>query len=143
MRGVIRRGWILAAIALCAAPVLAHHSYGMFDRTKELPLKGTVVEFEWTNPHSWIHVAVPDDKGVAQTWNVEMGPPGQLARTGWKRKSFKPGDKIDLTINPLKDGTPGGHLLTAKGEDGVVLYDVVFKTPPSAAASGDAASGGK
>ena len=140
MRGAIGGGFVLAAIALGTAPVLAHHSYGMFDRTKELPLKGTVVEFEWTNPHSWIHVAVPGDTGVARTWNVEMGPPGQLVRTGWKRNSFKPGDKIDLTINPLKDGTPGGHLLTAKGENGVVLYDVIFKSP---AAGGDPATGGR
>ncbi len=119
----------LAFGVLCAGGVYAHHSYGMFDRDHEQTVSGVVQQFEWTNPHSRLLVLSTDAKGAQQTWTIEIGPPGQLVRTGWKRNSVKAGDKIDALINPLKDGTPGGRLLMVTTADGTKLYDVVFKSP--------------
>jgi uncharacterized protein DUF6152 len=122
--------WAAAVLLLCGSGVaLAHHSYGMFDRENERTVSGVVQEFQWTNPHSRLLVLATDAKGAAQTWTIEIGPPGQLVRTGWKRNSVKPGDKVDVLINPLKDGTPGGRLLMVTLADGQKLYDVVFRTP--------------
>ncbi len=120
-------GFGLSVLGCGAA--LAHHSYGMFDRTAQRTISGVVQEFQWTNPHSRLLVVATDEKGVTQTWSVEIGPPGQLVRTGWKRNSVKRGDKIDVLINPLTDGSPGGRLLMVTLADGQKLYDTVFKTP--------------
>lgn len=114
---------------LVSGAVQAHHSYGMFDRDNEKTIQGVVQEFEWTNPHSRLLVLSTDAKGAPATWTIEIGPPGQLVRTGWKRNSVKRGDKIDVLINPLKDGSPGGRLLMVTLSDGEKLYDVVFKKP--------------
>ena len=55
------------------SPVLAHHSFTMFDMTKRLTLVGTITSFEWTNPHSYIEIDVPDEKGAVKHWSIEMG----------------------------------------------------------------------
>jgi hypothetical protein len=109
------------AAALLAVPALAHHSFAMFDATRTVELKGTVKEFQWTNPHSWLQVNVPDDKGAMHEWSLEMGSPGGLARTGWRPKTVVPGDKVTVSIHPLKDGTHGGQLLTVVLPDGKVM----------------------
>src|SRR3984957_234037 len=89
--------WIFGA----AGPVLAHHSFTMFDMTKRMTLMGTVSSFEWTNPHSYIEIDVPDDKGVVKHWSIEMGSPSILMQSGWKFSSLKTGDKVTLIINPM------------------------------------------
>jgi hypothetical protein len=101
-----------AAVALAAAPAFAHHSFAMFDNTKNMTLDGTVKEFQWTNPHSWIQIVVKDASGKDVEWSIEGGSPNGLARQGWKRTSLKPGDKAVVVIHPLKDGTAGGSLVT-------------------------------
>jgi hypothetical protein len=104
--------------ALIAAPALAHHSFAMFDADKTVELNGTVKEFQWTNPHSWLQVMVTDDKGVTKEWSLEMGSPGGLARNGWRPKTVVAGDKVTVSLHPLKDGSPGGQLLKVKLPDG-------------------------
>jgi len=91
-------------VALFAAPAFAHHSFAMFDQTKTVEHAGTVKEFQWTNPHSWLIVTV---NGVE--WSLEMGGPGGLARNGWRPKTLVPGDKVTFTAHPLKSGQPGGQ----------------------------------
>ena len=105
----------LAAVTLCAfaAPAFAHHSFAMFDAEKTVTVEGTVKEFEWTNPHSWIRVMVPNAAGKPLEWAVEMGSPSQIAQRGWSATSVKPGDKVTLTIHPLKDGSRGGQFMAA------------------------------
>jgi len=98
--------------ALFGGPALAHHSFAMFDADKTVDLTGTVKEFQWTNPHSWLQVMVTDEKGQTAEWSLEMGAPGGLARTGWRPKTVVPGDKVTVSIHPLKDGSAGGQLLT-------------------------------
>jgi len=101
-----------AAVALAAAPAFAHHSFAMFDNTKNVTLEGTVKEFQWTNPHSWIQIVAKDASGKDVEYSIEGGSPNGLARSGWKRTSLKPGDKAVLVMHPLKDGTAGGSLVT-------------------------------
>jgi hypothetical protein len=113
----------LAAPAL-AAPALAHHSFAMFDDAKTVSMTGTVKEFEWTNPHVWLRVMVNDQaSGKPLQWAIEMGAPGQQSRVGWKPDSVKPGDKVTVTIHPLKDGSRGGQFITAMLPNGSILGD--------------------
>lgn len=103
----------VAAGFLVAAPVFAHHSFATFDDQKTVTLDGTVKEFQWSNPHSWIQIVVKDDSGNDVEWSVEGGSPSQLSRAGWKRKSLQAGDKATVVIHPLRDGTHGGSLVKA------------------------------
>ena len=102
----------VAAVTLASAPALAHHSFAMFDNQKNVTLDGTVKEFQWTNPHSWIQLVVKDASGKEIEWSIEGGSPNGLSRSGWKRTSLKAGDKAVAVIHPLKDGTNGGSLVT-------------------------------
>ncbi len=111
----------LCAIALFATPLFAHHSFTMFDMSKKMTMIGTVTSFEWTNPHSYIEIDVPDEKGAVKHWSIEMGSPSILQQSGWKFSSLKKGDKTTLVISPLKNGKPGGFLNTATLPDGRVL----------------------
>src|SRR3954465_1235282 len=101
----------LATIAVgLAAPALAHHSFAMFDAEKTLTLAGTVKEFEWVNPHSWMHITIQDAAtGKPADYSFEMGSPGQLGSKGMKPDSVRPGDKVTIRFHPLKDGTHGGQ----------------------------------
>src|SRR5437868_14352317 len=100
----------LAAIAVAAfaAPAFAHHSFAMFDADKTVTMTGTVKEFEWTNPHSWLRMMVVDQTtGQPVQWLLEMGSPAQQARFGMTADSLRPGDKVTVTMHPLKDGSRG------------------------------------
>jgi len=106
---------------LAASSAFAHHSHAMFDTEKQVTLVGTVKEFQWNNPHCWIQLLVQDPNnpnGAPVEWGVEMGAPIQLIRHGWKPSSLKPGDKITVVVNPLRDGRPAGQIISATGPDG-------------------------
>jgi hypothetical protein len=102
-------------------PVAAHHSFAAFDRSREVTLTGVVREFQWVNPHAWVQVVVTDEKGRQTEWGLECGSPNMMARTGWKRTTLKPGDRIVAVANPLKDGKPNGSLVRITVPDGRVL----------------------
>ena len=107
------------ALAAFAAPALAHHSFAMFDHEKTVAISGTLKEFEWTNPHAWLHITAVDEKsGRPVEWSFEMGSVGQIAAQGWKSDSVKPGDKITIRMHPLKDGSRGGQYMSATLADG-------------------------
>ena len=99
----------------------AHHSFAMFDRTREVSLEGVVKEFQWTNPHTWIQLLVTEN-GKTVEWSLEGGSPSVLSRNGWKLGSLKPGDKVKIVIYPLKNGQPGGSFLEVTKDDGTKLY---------------------
>jgi hypothetical protein len=124
------------AVALCAGPTLAHHSFAMFDAEKKVTLEGIVKEFQWTNPHAWIMVTVADKEGKAEPWAIEMNGPSGLVRQGWKPKTLTPGMPITLTIHPLKDGTHGGQFLSVMLPDGTQLGN------PNREPANDAPAGG-
>jgi hypothetical protein len=123
---------VLLVPALPVSPAFGHHSRSMFDQNKQMTLAGTVKEFQWTNPHCWIQVLVPDPSNPGTDpveWGVEMGAPVELMRKGWKPKSLNPGDKISILINPLRDGQHGGLVLAVTGPDGKVIGHPAV-TPP-------------
>ena len=125
---------IIAGIFAGSGPALAHHSFTMFDMTKRVTLVGTVTSFEWTNPHSYIEIDVPDEKGAAKHYSIEMGSPSILMQSGWKFSSLHAGDKVTLIINPMKSGQNGGFLSTATLPDGKVLSNGPRQEPPPAPA---------
>ena len=97
----------------------AHHTHAMFDQEVSVEMAGTVAVFDWTNPHSWLHINIEGEGGVVQRWSFEMGALGGLARRGLRPSSFRPGDSVSVVAHPLKDGGPGGELLAvtlASGE---------------------------
>ena len=109
-----------AALLVASAPAYVHHSGAMFDSGREQTIQGTITEFNWTNPHSSFKVDVETD-GKHEIWAIEMNSPQNLVRTGWKRTTIKPGDKVTVTVRPLRDGKPGGSYMSIKLADGTVL----------------------
>lgn len=101
-----------------AGAAYAHHSMAGFDRSNPKTLVGTVRQFKWANPHSWIELEVPNDKGGVDVWNAEMTAPGILARAGWKSTLLKPGDKVTVVVRPLLTGEPGGLFVSVTLADG-------------------------
>ena len=87
--------WMAALVLVAAsvAPLRAHHSFAMFDTARRMTLSGTVTAFEWTNPHAYIEIDVPDAAGTKH-WSIELGSPSILMQGGWKFKDLKYGDKI-------------------------------------------------
>ena len=111
-----------AAALLLSCPVaLAHHSFAMFDLGEEVTVEGVVKEFQFTNPHVWIQMMVPDGKGGETEWSIESGAPGMMIRAGWKSSTLKVGDRITLTMHPLKSGKPSGSLVKVTVPDGRLL----------------------
>ena len=112
---------LLFGAAGAAGAAFAHHSGAMFDGTKTATLQGTVKEFQYTNPHSWLVVNVPDAAGTVTEWSFEAEGPSTLLRSGIKRSSLMPGDKVTVRGHPLKDGRPGAGLVDVTKADGTVL----------------------
>ena len=105
---------VLAATLLASftGAAFAHHSFAMFDQDKEVKLVGTIKEVQWTNPHIWVQVMAPNPaNGQMVEWSIEGGSPNGLSRQGWRRNSLKAGDKVEITIHPLKNGENGGSLM--------------------------------
>lgn len=109
---------VSVALLATAVPASAHHSFAMFDSSRESTIRGTVKEFQWTNPHVWIQVSVVGANGREVVYSIEGGSPNSLRRQGWTGQTFKPGDRISITMNPLKNGDPGGSFVRAIMPDG-------------------------
>jgi hypothetical protein len=112
---------LVLMVAFYAHSASAHHSGAMFDLQKSVTIDGTVKEFQWTNPHSWLQVMSPDASGKVDEWSLELGPLVGLQRAGWKAKSLQPGDKVKVAIHPMRDGSYGGRLISVTFPDGHVL----------------------
>ena len=123
-----------AVVLLAAGPLaFAHHSFAMFDSSKETSVQGTVKEFQWTNPHSFIELTTANDAGGTDLWSIELNSPNNLKRQGWRSTSIKPGDKVTLVFNPLRDGRKGGLFIKVTLADGTVLGDPTRRgAPPNA-----------
>ena len=117
----------LRLLSLSCALVLpfelhAHHSPAMFDFSKSITLTGTVRKFEWTNPHSYIQLAVKAADGTEQEWSLEMGANVYLYNLGWRPSTVKVGDTLNVRVAPLRSGKSGGGLLVeATTADGKTL----------------------
>ena len=118
-----------AALALAAAgvaaPALAHHSFAMFDFQASKTVTGTVEQFDWTNPHTFIWLQVPTGTGGAtERYGFEGMSPNYLGRRGWSKSTLKPGDKVTVQYHPLKDGSKGGTYQKVMLSDGKELMNI-------------------
>ena len=116
LTAVLVGGALLAATALLAAGhgALAHHSFAVFDIEHPLELRGTVQQFKFTSPHTFIVLEVQGDDGSTMTWNLEGASPSIMVRNGWSSQSLKTGDQIKLSVDPLRSGAPGGAWIGQK-----------------------------
>ncbi len=117
----MRLGLVLAALVAAAATASAHHSFAPFNTETEKTITGVVNRFEWTNPHTWLWIDVTDENGAVVTWGVEGMSPNYLARRGWTKTTFKPGDKATVIVRPMRDGSPAGMFVRATLADGKQL----------------------
>jgi hypothetical protein len=118
-----------AAFLTLAAPLAAHHGAASFDTGKELTLKGTVSEWIWSNPHCFLKFDVKDERGTT-SWMVETQNPTDMSRRGFARTSFKPGDPVTVTVEPMKNGLPVGRIKTVVLANGQTLV-AIAAAPPS------------
>src|SRR5262249_548219 len=93
------------AVALTAAPAVAHHAFAMFESSKMLYMTGTVKQFDFINPHTWLHLTIVNDHGDASTWQFEGGSPSQLVSLGWSKDHPRVGETVEVGFRPLKDGS--------------------------------------
>jgi hypothetical protein len=123
----LRNMLAIALLALAALPALPHHSFAMFDQTQRVTLKGKVTEFQWTNPHAFIHLEVAGADNAGH-WEVELNSPNNLKRQGWKASSLKAGDAVTLVLFPLRDLSKekGGLFVSLTLADGTVLKENAF-----------------
>ena len=117
--------FLVVPFLLASGMGLAHHSNVMFDKDKEVSLKGTVKEFVFVNPHVSILISVPDEKGVVTDWSFEAASTQGMVRSGWRKSTLKPGDSVTIVGRPLRDGRPGAQLVRAILSDGTVLQSSV------------------
>ena len=124
-----------AALLLVSVPLLAHHGAAALDTGKEITLKGTVTEWIWSNPHCFLKFAANDDTGSVRNWAVETQSPTSMTPRGWSRTSFKAGDEVTVTIEPVKNGQPIGRILHVILPNGQKLIAANPTTPDTRQAS--------
>ena len=105
-------------LVLYSSWAAAHHSPAMFNLQQRVVLAGSVREFQWTNPHSYIQLLVKDAAGKEVEWSLEMAAPTYLANNGWRPSTLKPGQQISVTMSPLVNGSNGGLVLEVTSADG-------------------------
>ena len=128
-------GLLSLIVLTTAGPALAHHSFAVFDHTRTVAVTGTVTKFQWTNPHAFLELDVPDDKGKVQPFTIELTSINMLSRVGWRSSMIKAGDRVKAVVAPLLSGQPGGLLLDVTLPDGRKLDSPVpagntFKRTP-------------
>ncbi len=113
----------VVAATLLGAPVAAdaHHSFAVFDHDRKVTLSGTVKDWQWVNPHTWLQLSVPTAAGGQVEWRIEGRSPNVLSRRGWSRKILAPGDKVTVVVYPLKSGEPGGAFVRLRLPSGTEL----------------------
>jgi hypothetical protein len=123
--------WAAAAGLLLPLPLFAHHGGAAFDIGKRAILKGTVKEWIYSNPHCFLIFEVKGEDGQVVTWVTEGQAPSVIFPVGYRRDSFKPGDQVTITAEPLKDGRPMGRILQAVLADGKTLGPATSGQPAS------------
>src|SRR5687767_19768 len=120
------KGWsviTLAAVAGLLMPggVSAHHGSAAFDSGKTAVLKGTVVEWIYSNPHCLLKIDVKGEDGKVVQWVAEGQAPNVIFPAGYRKDTFKPGDSVSVTVEPVKNNQPMGRILQTVLANGKVL----------------------
>ncbi len=110
-----------AATLIVSVPVFAHHGNAAFDTGKKVTMKGTVTEWFWANPHCFLKFDIKDETGNVVHWVAETNNAPDMIERGWSNKSFKPGDEITVTVEPVKNGKPVGRVLQVVLPNGETL----------------------
>jgi len=121
---------IAAGVLLLPVPLIAHHGAAALDTGKEVTFKGTVTGWIWSNPHCFLQFDAKDDTGTVRNWAVETQNPTAMTQRGWSRTSFKAGDTVTVTLEPVKNGQPIGRILTVVLANGEKLVAATATTPP-------------
>jgi hypothetical protein len=117
-RRLVRAVAVLGLLVAGAVRAGAHHSAAMFDEKKTITVEGEVKEFQLTNPHSWLIVNVKEKDGTVVAWGFEAEGPSTLSRAGIRPSDLRPGTKLKITGNPMKDGTRAAIWVNAVRADG-------------------------
>lgn len=129
---------LIAGSAMISSAALAHHSGAMFDPSKSVTITGVIKRYAYTNPHVWLDVEVVEKNGQKRTWSIEGGAPGTMKRVGLTPSVLRPGDRVTVTMSPLRDGRPGGSFRTVKLANGKIISATAARTdaiaPPKAGA---------
>jgi hypothetical protein len=112
---------LAGSLLIASGPVAAHHSAAMFDETKRVQLKGTVVQWVWANPHCLLQFDVTGEDGQTVRWVVETSNPLDMVNRGWSKGNFKAGDAVTVTLRPARSGQPLGNIVQVQLADGRIL----------------------
>ena len=124
---IVTAGTLLAAVGTLLGTVAgAHHSAEMFERERTVTLTGTVKEFQYINPHSWLIVDIDNGDGTTTTWGFEAEGPQDLMHGGVRKSDLPPGASITVTARPMRDGRPAGIWSVIVKDDGTLLN---WRTP--------------
>ena len=117
------RVFLIAVVvgALYPSTALPHHSNVAYEVNKVITITGVVKDFDWVNPHTWLHVVVDDGKGGKVEWACEGRAPGVLLRAGWSRSILKPGETVTVDMSPAKDGSKVSIIARVTKADGQIL----------------------
>jgi hypothetical protein len=124
MRSLVARTTFAAVLGVGASLVSAHHSFAMFDQTKQVTVIGKVTDVQWTNPHVWIFVDGAPAGGKKERWGVEFTSKVHLTRRNFTSDMVKVGDDVEFTVNPYHDGKAGGRFVAVKMANGEYYCDV-------------------
>ena len=131
----MRSGLVIVSVAvvglLISPPLFAHHGSAAFDTGKKVTLKGTVKEWIYSNPHCLLSLAVTGEDGQVVQWIAEGQAPNVIFPVGYRKDSFKAGDQVTVTVEPVKNGRPMGRILQTVLADGKILGPA--SSPPAAA----------
>jgi hypothetical protein len=124
MRSPVACITIAAALGVAASLASAHHSFAMFDQTKQVTVIGKVTEVQWTNPHVWVFLEGAPAGGKTAKWGVEFTSKVHLVRRNFSPDMVKAGDQVEFVLNPYRDGKPGGRFVAVKMANGQYYCDV-------------------
>jgi hypothetical protein len=124
MRSLIARTTVAAALGVASSGVSAHHSFAMFDQTKQVTIIGKVAQVQWTNPHVWVFLDGAPAGGKKERWGVEFTSKVHLTRRNFTSDVIKAGDNVEFTVNPYRDGKLGGRFVAVKLASGEYYCDV-------------------
>jgi hypothetical protein len=102
---------VAVGLLIVSAPLFAHHGAAEFDFGKRITMKGTVTEWFWSNPHCFLRFDVKDDNGQVVHWVAEAQSGPNILTLGYTKQTFKPGDEVTVTLEPVKNGQPLGRML--------------------------------
>jgi hypothetical protein len=131
---------VAAALLGASSPLFAHHGNATLDSGKTLTMKGTVTEWDWSNPHCLLQFDVKNEGGQVVHWIAETQNPAEMVSLGWGKTTFKPGDEVTVSLIPVKNGNPFGRVALVVLPDGKTFVTIKEGVSPKYAVGSAGAS---